>query len=56
MYSHKDKRIRTIKNEKNIGLGASLNHCLAIAQGEYIARQDADDISTPERLKKRCSI
>lgn len=26
MYSHKDKRIRTIKNEKNIGLGASLNH------------------------------
>ncbi len=51
-YSHKDKRIRAIKNEKNLGLGASLNHCLAIAQGQYIARQDADDISSPNRLEK----
>lgn len=47
-----DPRIRFIRNEKNLGLGASLNRCLAIAQGEYIARQDADDISAPDRLER----
>lgn len=51
-YAQKDSRIRLLKNERNLGLGASLNRCLAQARGEYIARQDADDISRPERLEK----
>lgn len=52
LYRRKDRRIRTIQNRKNLGLGASLNLCLNIANGIYIARQDADDISVPERLEK----
>jgi glycosyltransferase involved in cell wall biosynthesis len=45
-----DPRIRLVHNETNLGLVASLNKGLGLAQGEYIARMDADDISRPERL------
>ena len=44
------KRIKLIENKKNLGLAASLNIALRQAQGDYIARMDADDISYPERL------
>lgn len=47
----KDKRIKVIINEKNIGLAESLNKGISIAKGKYIARMDADDISLPNRLK-----
>lgn len=47
-----DDRVILIQNEKNSGLAYSLNHCLSVAKGEYIARMDADDISLPERLEE----
>lgn len=50
-YAAVDKRIVVLKNEANIGLTKSLNRCLEAAKGEYIARQDADDVSLPERLE-----
>ena len=49
--SYDDKRIRVINNQANIGLTKSLNIGIKHAQGDYIARQDADDISLPNRLK-----
>lgn len=49
-YQAKDARIRVIKNTQNLGLTASLNRGLEVAQGRYIARMDADDISLPERF------
>ena len=52
-YSKKDGRIRLIFNEGNIGLTKSLNKGLAIAQGEYIARMDVDDIAMTERFAKQ---
>ena len=52
LKSYDDPRIKIINNEKNIGLTKSLNKGLKLARGEYIARQDADDISMPERLEK----
>ncbi|MBI3160554.1 MAG: glycosyltransferase family 2 protein [Chloroflexi bacterium] len=48
-----DPRLRVVRNERNLGLTASLNRGLALAQGEYIARMDADDISLPERLARQ---
>ncbi len=51
--SYSDACIRLIQNEKNTGLTCSLNKGLKLARGEYIARQDADDISLPERLEKQ---
>ena len=39
-----------ISNEVNIGLTKSLNKGIRVAQGEYIARMDSDDISLPDRF------
>ena len=47
-----DARVTIFQNETNLGLGASLNRCLSRAQGEYIARQDADDLSDPGRIER----
>lgn len=52
-YARQDSRIIIIKNEKNMKLAATLNHCLSVARGEYIARMDADDICMSERLSKQ---
>ncbi|MFC1862380.1 glycosyltransferase [Thermodesulfobacteriota bacterium] len=51
--SFKDRRIRIIENNGNIGLIASLNKGIDLAKGEFIARMDADDISLPDRLEKQ---
>ncbi len=45
-----DPRVRILRNERNCGLVATLNRGLAEAKGEWIARQDADDVSAPGRL------
>ena len=46
-----DSRIKLITNEENLGLAACLNYGIMIANGEYIVRMDADDISNVDRLK-----
>lgn len=51
----RDPRLKII-NQKNIGLTKSLNKGIKMAEGKYIARQDADDISSPERLYKQLKI
>ena len=48
-YPHK---IILVKNQENMGLNFTLNHCLEHATGEYIARMDGDDLSTPDRFEK----
>ena len=49
-YTREDGRIVLHRNHKNMGLAKSLNHGLLMAKGEYIARQDADDVSLPSRF------
>jgi glycosyltransferase involved in cell wall biosynthesis len=48
-----DLRIKLFQNKTNLGLTRSLNKGLSIAKGELIARQDADDISFPNRFIKQ---
>lgn len=48
-----DNRIVVIGAKENNGLAYSLNVCIDIAKGEYIARMDADDISYPERFAEQ---
>jgi GT2 family glycosyltransferase len=42
-----------ITNPGNLGLTKSLNKGIAAAQGRYIARMDADDLSLPHRLERQ---
>lgn len=51
--THNDKRVILIRNEKNKGLAETLNNCIKRATGKYIARMDADDISSLERFEKQ---
>ena len=54
--SYTDHRVRLVHNDANLGLIATLNKGLDMARGEFVARQDADDISHPTRLEKQISF
>ena len=56
LQSLQDKRIRLIRNPKNMGITKSLNIGLQAAQGKYIARMDSDDIALPTRLEEQFSF
>jgi len=51
--AEEDDRIRVFDNGVNLGRVVSLNKALNNSTGEYIALQDADDISFPQRLEKQ---
>lgn len=40
-----------LNNPRNMGLNQTLNNCLAVAKGEYIARMDGDDLCMPDRFE-----
>ena len=48
-----DERIVYLKNKINQGLINSLNQGIKIAQGNYVARMDADDICIKDRFEKQ---
>lgn len=52
-YAGKDPRIMVIKNEKNLGIAGARNKGVSLATGRYIAWQDADDLSVPDRIEKQ---
>ena len=47
--SFNDERIRVF-HQANQGLAATLNRGISLARGKYIARQDQDDLSRPDRI------
>lgn len=51
-----DERIKLIKNDCNCGLNQTLNNCLALADGEYVARMDGDDDCLSSRFEKQVSF
>lgn len=48
--SYRDYRVRLISSDEHRGIARGLNSCIDIANGRFIARMDADDISKPDRL------
>jgi glycosyltransferase involved in cell wall biosynthesis len=55
-FADNDKRIKLIINKENTGIEGftkNLNYGLELAQGEYIARMDADDISLAHRILRQ---
>jgi glycosyltransferase involved in cell wall biosynthesis len=51
-----DERVRYIRREKNGGAGAARNTGLTVANGNYIAFQDSDDIWLPDKLMRQIAI
>ena len=51
--SKSDDRIVLIGSDNNSGLAFSLNACIEVARGNFIARMDCDDYSHPMRLEKQ---
>lgn len=45
-----DERFRTFRGEQNQGISGSSNSAIALAQGEWIALLDHDDLLTPDAL------
>lgn len=54
--SFDDKRIRLFKNKKNEGYIKGLNFLIQNSRGDYIARNDQDDISLPNRIYKQLKL
>ena len=53
--SFRDPRLRFFSQE-NRGLSATLNRGIDLARGRYVARQDQDDISRPERFRRQVAF
>lgn len=56
LAGYNDERITVFHSDYNRGYLHHLNEALKIAKGTYIARMDADDISTPDRLEKQVAF
>lgn len=52
-YVKKDSRVRGYFHKKNLNITKTRNELIGYAAGEYVAWQDADDISMPKRLEKQ---
>lgn len=50
------QKVIILQNNKNMGLNYSLNKCLAVAQGKYIARMDGDDRCSRLRFEKEVQL
>lgn len=54
--AEEDSRIKLFKNEQNQKIVRTLNALIECANGKYIARMDADDISLPKRIEKQVAF
>jgi glycosyltransferase involved in cell wall biosynthesis len=48
-----DPRVAVLRNDENVGLTRSLNRALGAARGRFVARQDSDDRSLPQRIERQ---
>ena len=52
----RDRRVRALTMERNVGISRSLNEGLRAARAPIVAVQDADDYSIPERLESQLAL
>jgi glycosyltransferase involved in cell wall biosynthesis len=55
-WEKRDSRIRLLKSERKLGLSASSNFVVLNSNAPIVARMDADDTCSPERLKRQWEI
>lgn len=56
VMSYRDPRIKYSVNPHNMGISAARNRLIGMAQGEYLAVMDHDDISLPQRLSRQVAF
>lgn len=54
--ANQDSRVRAVRNETNLGLPGALNRGLEFSRGEWIARQDQDDLCDPRRFARQLAF
>jgi len=52
LTSYREERVKLIV-QQNQGLAKALNNAIRIAEGEFIARMDADDVSRSNRIERQ---
>jgi len=55
-YENNFKNIYLFRNKNNLGLTKNLNFLINKSSGEFLARQDSDDISEPSRIEKQINF
>lgn len=55
-FEREDQRVKAILNTQNRGTYAAKNRALLSASGKYVALQDSDDWSHPDRIAKSVSV
>ena len=55
-YAESNSNITLIFNDKNLGLAATLNHCLEYVNTPFTARMDGDDICSPVRFEQQLNF
>ena len=55
-YARRDRRVRIFGGEANRGIVHALNFLLDHADGDYVARMDADDVSLPHRFETQLAF
>lgn len=56
VQSYDDDRIRVFIRDEPDNLAGALNYGIEVANGEFVARQDADDISASDRLARQVAF
>ena len=55
-YANEDRRVKLIANSQSTGLCESLNQAILSSNGMYVARMDADDISSINRIEEQVRV
>ena len=53
IHQFNDRRICYHRNERNVGVAATLNKAISMSHGDYLARMDADDVADVDRIRKQ---
>lgn len=55
-YAAKDRRVRYVRNERNLGLGGNVRRAFELSSGAYFRWHAADDLSGPETLERCVTV